>query len=114
MAEKSQKGFKTLWDMEKLLVTSNFSFSLSVFNSFILWTCKKTGLVWERVKRPPERSPLEILWIKEKMLLTSIFSFFHNFSTRYLYPVLSFKKVHSLLYPITPVLVINPVLCRLC
>ena len=34
-AEKSSKGYKTLWEMEKLLVTSNFSFSCSVFKR--LW-----------------------------------------------------------------------------
>ena len=31
MAEKSPKRLKTLWEKEKLLVTSNFSFSHSVF-----------------------------------------------------------------------------------
>ena len=31
MAESYPKGLKTLWEKEKLLVTSNFSFSHSVF-----------------------------------------------------------------------------------
>ena len=76
MAESSPKVLKTLWEKEKLLVTSNFSFSLSVFkillfptvfspfptvfskyfyfpqcfqNTFIADTYKP-GLVWERDK----------------------------------------------------------------
>ena len=31
-------------DMEKLLVTSNFSFSHSVFKRYVLQTCKNQGL----------------------------------------------------------------------
>ena len=49
MAENSSKGWKTLWEKEKLLAASNFSFSHSVFERFVLQTHKK-GLVWERVK----------------------------------------------------------------
>ena len=36
--------------MEKLLVTSNFSFSRSVFKRLRLQTRKKPGFVWERVQ----------------------------------------------------------------
>ena len=52
MAESSPKEKKTLWEKEKLLVTSNFSFSLSVFKRLVLQTRKNQGLfgVWERVK----------------------------------------------------------------
>ena len=51
MAEGSQNGKKTLWEKEKLLVTSNFSFSHSVFKRLVQQTCKKKeGIVWERVK----------------------------------------------------------------
>ena len=39
-----------LWEKEKLLVTSNFSFSHSVLKRLVLQTPKKPGLVWERVK----------------------------------------------------------------
>ena len=59
---------KTLWEKEKLLVTSNFSFSHSVFYPFLeifchfhqIWNCRLQSLsvwkrlkcvVWERVKR---------------------------------------------------------------
>ena len=60
---------KTLWEKEKLLVTSNFSFSHSVFYPFEelssifinFWNCRRQSLsvwkslifvVWERVKEP--------------------------------------------------------------
>ena len=46
MAERSQNGSKTL---REIYVTSNFSFSHSVFKILVLLTRKKTGLVWERV-----------------------------------------------------------------
>ena len=35
---------KTLWEKEKLLVMSNFSFSHSVFKRLVLQTCKNQGL----------------------------------------------------------------------
>ena len=44
MAESSPKGYKTLWEKEKLLIMSNFSFSYSVFKWFLLQTCKNQGL----------------------------------------------------------------------
>ena len=50
MAESSLNEWKTQWEKEKLLVTSNFSFYHSVFKRLVLQTCKKPGLVWERVK----------------------------------------------------------------
>ena len=44
MAESSPKGKKTLWEKEKLLVLSNFSFSHSVFKRLILQARKPPGL----------------------------------------------------------------------
>ena len=44
MAESSLNGQKTLWEKEKLLVSSNFSFSHSVFQIIVLQTCKSQGL----------------------------------------------------------------------
>ena len=44
MAESSTDGQKTLWEKEKLLVTSNFSFSDNVFKRLILQTRKNQGL----------------------------------------------------------------------
>ena len=44
MAESSQKWLKTLWEKEKLLDTSNLSFSHSVFKRLVLQTRKNKGL----------------------------------------------------------------------
>ena len=44
MAESYLNGQKTLWEKEKLLVTSNFSFSHSVFKRLELQTRKNQGL----------------------------------------------------------------------
>ena len=42
--ESSQNELKTLSEKEKLLILSNFSFSLSVFKRLVLQTCKNQGL----------------------------------------------------------------------
>ena len=44
IGESSPKGLKTLWEKEKLLVTSDFSFSHSVFKRLVLQTRKNQGL----------------------------------------------------------------------
>ena len=44
MAESSPNGYKTPWEKEELLVTSNFSFSHSVFKRLVLQTRKNQGL----------------------------------------------------------------------
>ena len=44
MVESSPNEKKTLWEQEKLLVTSNFSFSRSVFKRLVLQTRKNQGL----------------------------------------------------------------------
>ena len=44
MAKSSQKGEKTLWEKEKLLIVSNFSFSHSVFKRIVPQTHKTKGL----------------------------------------------------------------------
>ena len=58
MALGPPKYYKTLWEKEKLLVTSDFSFSHSVFKRLVPQTHKKPGLVWERVKRFSKLNPL--------------------------------------------------------
>ena len=40
---------KTLWDKEKLLVTSNFSFSHCVFKTLVLQTRENQGLFGKRL-----------------------------------------------------------------
>ena len=47
MAESFPNGQKTLWEKDKLLVTSNLSFSRSVFKRLMLQTRKKQGLFWK-------------------------------------------------------------------
>ena len=44
VAECSPKGLKTLWEKEKLLIMSNFSFFQSVFKRLKLKTCKNQYL----------------------------------------------------------------------
>ena len=51
MAESFVNGQKTLWEKEKLLVTSNFSFSHSVFKRLALQTRKNQGLFGKELSR---------------------------------------------------------------
>ena len=44
MALSFPKGLKILWEKEKLLAMSNFSFSRSVFKRLVLQTRKNQGL----------------------------------------------------------------------
>ena len=60
MAESSPSGQKTLWEKEKLLVTSNFSFSHSVFKRLVLQTRKNQGLFGKGLNR-------YTFWEKEKI-----------------------------------------------
>ena len=50
MAESSLKERKTLWEKEKLLVTSNFSFFHTVFKRFILQIRKNMGMLGKGLK----------------------------------------------------------------
>ena len=43
-------GRKHCGENNRLLITSNFSFSQSVFKGLLLQTPKKQGLIWETVK----------------------------------------------------------------
>ena len=47
MAKNCPNGKKTLWENEKLLVTSNFSFPYSVFKRLVPKTRKNQGLFWK-------------------------------------------------------------------
>ena len=44
MAESFPNEWKTLWEKDKLLVTSNLSFSHSVFKRLALMLCKNQAL----------------------------------------------------------------------
>ena len=48
MVESSTNGQKTLWEKEKLLVISNFSFFPQCFQKNCTEDMQKQGLVWER------------------------------------------------------------------
>ena len=61
MAENSPNEEKTLWEKEKLLVTSNFSFSHNVFKRRLLQTCNNQGLFGKGLK-------WKVDWIKRKHL----------------------------------------------
>ena len=50
MAESSQQGYKHPWEKEKLLVTSNFSFSHIVFKRLVMQTRKNRSLFGEGLK----------------------------------------------------------------
>ena len=47
MTQSSPNGLKTLQENEKMLITSNFSFSHSVFKKLVLQTRKNKGLFWK-------------------------------------------------------------------
>ena len=49
MEQSSPRGSKTLWGKENFLITSNFSFSHSVFKRLILQTGKNQVFIWKRL-----------------------------------------------------------------
>ena len=53
MTESSAKEKKTLWEKKKLLVTSKFSFSHSVFKRLVQQTCKIQGLFGKGLRKKP-------------------------------------------------------------
>ena len=67
MIESSPNGLKTLWEKKKLLVTSNFSFSYSVFKRLVLQTLKKRQLVWERVKNTSKEDIFQTSFVCEML-----------------------------------------------
>ena len=60
MAESSPKGKKTLWEKEKLFITSNLSFSYSVFQT------PAQGLLGNGVNPLPDNKILD--WSKLKRI----------------------------------------------
>ena len=84
MVESSSKGKKTLWEKEKLHVTSNSSFS-HCFQKTVLQTRKNKGLFGKRLTvfqtHPGFTHAVQVLKTlsdKEKLLVTSNFSFSHS------------------------------------
>ena len=64
IAESSLNRQKKLWEKEKLLVTSNFSFSHSVFKGLVLQTRKTQGLFGRGLKSQK--------WLTRKMFVYKI------------------------------------------
>ena len=112
MAESSPYQQKTLWEKEKLLLTSNFSFYHSVFKRFLLQTRKNQGLFGKGLTYcsntmlfvpcnipflnsfPNSTSLLKTLWKNEKSLVTSNSSFSQCFLPfrKTLYHFLQFRN----------------------
>ena len=59
MAESYPNGWETLWEKEKLLVTSNFSFSHSVFKRFVSQGRQKVSLCGNGLS---ELVPCDLHW----------------------------------------------------
>ena len=72
MVESFPEGQKTLWEKEKLLNTSNFSFSHSVFIRLVLQTCKNKGLFGKG---------LIIVFKSREIMLKVSLTFSHTFPT---------------------------------
>ena len=67
LAESYPNGQKTLWEKEKLLDTSNFSFSHSVFKRLVRQTRKNKGLFGKGVNPFPNKplfllSGVQVFW----------------------------------------------------
>ena len=72
-------GEKTLWAKEKLLVTSNFSFSHSVFERLVLQTRKNQGLFGKGLKHCGMRRVFLFFPIIFSIILSKIRSFGPHF-----------------------------------
>ena len=106
MAESYPNGLITLWEKEKLLITSNFSFFHSVFKRLISQGCQKVLLCGNGLTHyhtiltfnaPEKQAFLKTLWEKEKMLVPSISSFSHNIIYLSRYKFQFFSHFHSCL-----------------
>ena len=56
LVESSPNGKKTMWEKEKLLVTSDFSFSHNVFKRHVLQTRKNQGLFGKGLNDPEKEA----------------------------------------------------------
>ena len=56
---KSSEWVENTGEKEKLLVTSNFSFSQSVFKRLVLQTCKNQGLFWKGLTHSHTMTPFD-------------------------------------------------------
>ena len=118
LAKSSLKGEKTLWEKKKLLVTSNFFFSHSVFKSLVLQTRKNQGLFGKRlnvfltndvaclhfISSPSSgiflptcsRASSKTLWHNKNLLMTSNFSTCHDSNCVYALTLYYITKISAL------------------
>ena len=102
MEESYPKRQKTLWEKEKLLITSNFSFSHSVFKRLVPQGYQKVSLCGNGLKNPEEllkflsgaHVTLQFLKIFVDVLLITVFLYLNT-----LYSVIFIRSPeHNLLY----------------
>ena len=74
---------KTLWEKEKLLITSNFSFLLSVFNPFGELSAFHIKFKFVFCKLFQFGKWIDKVVAKGEILLTCIFSFLHKYFERF-------------------------------
>ena len=90
MEESSSNRYKTLWEKEKLLVTSNFSFSHNVFKRLILQACKNQGLFGQGLSiLLPEHGPngclcFLIVFLMTLRLISRLISLNHSTNLRHI------------------------------
>ena len=84
--------WETLWEKEKLLIKSNFSFSHNVFKSCLLLLRQNEYLCSKGFKTMGKKHSAKNLWEMEKMLITSIIlhlpQCFHPFKAKIHYLIL--------------------------
>ena len=116
MSKSTPYGQKTLWEKEKLLIRSNFSFSHSVFKRLLLQTRINQGFLVKGLtpyhiiltfNDAQGRRIWKTMREKEKMLVTIIFSPFpHN-------AFYSIKEQHLILHLQMLLILSSPKFCRL-
>ena len=77
MAETSPNGWKALWEKDKLLITSNFSFSQSVFERLVLQILKNQGLFGKGLMTT-KKKPIENIVGKAQNAVNQHFALFQQ------------------------------------
>ena len=97
MVESSPNWKKILWEREKLLLRSNFSFSRSVVKRLALETRKNEGLFWKRLNvcKMMESVPEAMETIVGKMR-QCLFQHFLVFPTIYFFCIFKYCYVFTI------------------
>ena len=116
MSKSTPYSQKTLWEKEKLLIRSNFSFSHSVFKRLILQTRINQGFLVKGLTLyhiiptfnvPQGRRLWKTMREKEKMLVTIIFFPFPHNASYFI------KEQHLILHLQMLLILSSPKFCRL-